>query len=172
MEYWHSFRVKAPLEEVSAFHRRSASMGAITPPPIIVQVHHAPDDLVDGDEMSFTLWMGPLPVRWLARIEEVGETGFLDRQVKGPFSRWDHRHIFVPIGSEETIVIDGLNVELHRTNLFWKVVGLAMWLGLPALFAFRGWRTRTILGRQKSNGAQQATRQSEQHSAQNQRDRV
>ena len=27
----------------------------------------------------------------------------------------------------------------------WGLVGLAMWLGLPLLFAFRGWKTRRLL---------------------------
>jgi hypothetical protein len=32
-------------------------MAAITPPPIIVKVHHAPPVLADGDEMDFTMWL-------------------------------------------------------------------------------------------------------------------
>jgi hypothetical protein len=29
--------------------------------------------------------------------------------------------------------------------LSWGVIGLAMWLGLPFLFAFRAWKTRRLL---------------------------
>ena len=66
MNYQHRFKVKAPHDEVVRFHSLSSSMGAITPPPVIAQMHHAPDVLQEGDEMDFTLWLGPLPVHWLA----------------------------------------------------------------------------------------------------------
>ena len=41
MNYYHRFRVRASLARVAEFHSHAASMPAITPPPIIVQVHHA-----------------------------------------------------------------------------------------------------------------------------------
>jgi ligand-binding SRPBCC domain-containing protein len=69
MMYRHSFHVQAPLTAVADFHTQSTSMGAITPLPIVVQVHHAPARLESGDKMDFTLWLGPLPVRWLAQVE-------------------------------------------------------------------------------------------------------
>ncbi|MEZ4584038.1 MAG: hypothetical protein R3A10_20780 [Caldilineaceae bacterium] len=62
-------------------------MGAITPPPVIVRVHRAPELLGEGDEMDFTMWLGPLPIRWLARIEQVTPVTFVDRQLRGPFAR-------------------------------------------------------------------------------------
>ena len=39
MNYHHEFPVNAPLDKVRQFHSHSASMGAITPPPVIVQIH-------------------------------------------------------------------------------------------------------------------------------------
>ena len=92
MIYYHRFRVRASLARVAEFHSHAASMPAITPPPIIVQVHHAPPILANGDEMDFTMWLGPLPVHWLARIEAVSPAGFSDRQLRGPFAEWVHRH--------------------------------------------------------------------------------
>ncbi len=144
MKFQHRFRVAAPLEAVADFHSRSASMAAITPPPIIVRVHRAPAVLQEGDEMEFTLWLGPLPLRWLARIEDVSATGFVDRQVRGPMQRWEHRHSYRPIDEATTEVVDEVEVELRR-HLLWGPIGLGMWLGLPILFAFRGWKTRRLL---------------------------
>lgn len=118
MRYVHSFRVSAPLQAVSDFHSRSAGMAALTPPPILVQIHQAPEVLAGGDEMEFTLWLGPLPLRWVARIEDVSSTGFLDRQVRGPMSRWEHVHAFVAIDEVTTEIIDTVEVEL-RPHLLW-----------------------------------------------------
>lgn len=88
MKYRHSFRVHAPLSAVASFHAQSASLSAITPPPIIMQIHQAQLVLKEGDVMDFTLWLGPLPMRWVARIEDVNPTRFADRQLRGPFRQW------------------------------------------------------------------------------------
>jgi ligand-binding SRPBCC domain-containing protein len=145
MIYTHRFTVRAPLAAVSTFHRQSASMGAITPPPIVVRVHEAPPILSAGDRMDFTMWLGPLPVRWVAQIEETEESGFIDRQIRGPFAEWVHRHTFIPVDEGVTEIRDEVKVQLHAESRFWQIVGFSMWLGLPILFAYRGWRTRRLL---------------------------
>lgn len=144
MRYNHSFVVDAPLTVVADFHRQSASMGAITPPPVIVKVHSAPTVLQEGDTMDFTMWLGPLPIRWFARISDTSPTGFVDSQIRGPFTKWEHRHSFVALDSGRTEVRDEINAELGN-NPFWKLVGMGMWLNMPVLFAFRGWQTRRLL---------------------------
>jgi ligand-binding SRPBCC domain-containing protein len=98
----------------------------------------------EGDELRFTLWLGPLPLRWAARIESISPTGFIDRQVQGPFRLWVHRHTFLPLDDSTTEVRDEVTVELKR-HLLWGLVGLSMWLSLPLLFAYRGWKTRRTL---------------------------
>lgn len=144
MKYTHRFRVEADLATVREFHRRSASMGAITPPPVIAVIHQAPELLNEGDEMSFTLWLGPLPLRWHARIENVSATSFQDRQLSGPFAKWVHRHSFVPLADGATEVVDEIEAELDR-GLVKRLIGMGMWLNLPILFAYRGWKTRRLL---------------------------
>ena len=153
MNYRHRFEVKAPLAAVAEFHRSSASMGAITPPPVIVRVHRAPERLAEGDEMDFTLWLGPLPLRWVARIEEVSETGFSDRQLRGPFARWVHRHTFVALDESATAVLDHVEVETSN-HWLWRLVGSLMWLNMPVLFAFRTWKTKRALERNAARRTQ------------------
>lgn len=151
--YRHTFTVAAPLARVAAFHQDAGSMAAITPPPILVQMRRTPPQLENGAEMEFTLWLGPLPVPWLARIENViapgagSEAGFVDRQLRGPFARWTHRHTFVPVDAGTTLVLDEVAAEIRR-HPWWGPIGLGIWLGLPGLFAFRAWKTRRLLHRQ------------------------
>ncbi len=147
--YRHEFTVNAPLSAVRGFHRQSASMGAITPPPVIVRIHDSPALLDEGDEMRFTMWMGPLPIHWHARIENVSPTGFVDRQIDGPFERWDHTHTFAEIDDRTTQVIDEIKIE-YRNGLWWRMLGTGMRLNLPVLFAFRAWKTKRLLQKQAS----------------------
>lgn len=144
MHYHHRFVVGAPLADVVAFHCRPVNMRRLTPPPILVQFQQRPDEIYEGAEMRFTLWMGPLPVRWRARFDNVTATGFRDCQLEGPFARWEHVHTFVPIDDQRTEVIDTLTVELTPYP-FWRTVGRGMVLSFPLFFAWRQWQTRRAL---------------------------
>ncbi len=157
MRYYHRFIVNAPLAAVSDFHSRNASMRAITPPPIIVQLHDAPETVSEGSTMDFTLWMGPLPVRWRARMTNVGQGGFVDTMERGPFKLWVHEHAYVAIDDNRTEVIDSLHIE-PSANPFWGLVGRSMMLGMPILFAYRGWRTRALLEGARAGNAAMAAR--------------
>ncbi len=151
MNYQHRFRVQAPLHAVAEFHSHPDAMAAITPPPIFVQVRQAPPRVADGQAMDFTMWLGPLPLRWQARFEDVTAAGFVDRMVQGPLAAWSHRHSFVPIDDAQTDVVDELAVEVRRHPV-WGPIGLGMSLNLPVLFAYRQWQTRRLLDRQSQTG--------------------
>ena len=68
VKFQHRFSVRAPLARGAEFHARSASMAAITPPPMVVRMHRAPEHMGSGDEMDFTLWAGPLPQQAQAEL--------------------------------------------------------------------------------------------------------
>lgn len=156
MRYHRSFVVEAPLERVEEFHRSPASFRALAPPGVPLVLERAPELLVPGEELAFKLWLGPVPVRWVAALEALpegsvadegaGETvaGFVDRQIEGPFSAWVHRHLFRALGPERTEIDDSIEARMARHPLRGPV-GLAMWAGLPVLFRYRAWRTRREL---------------------------
>lgn len=144
MKYLHHFQVRAPLARVRDFHSQAASMPAITPPPLSVRLHHAPDELREGDEMDFSLGVGPVSIRWLARIEGVSPNGFTDRQVHGPFAEWAHRHSFNSVDSQTTEVVDEITLRPKHQPWNW-LLGMGIWAGLPLLFAYRASKTRSIL---------------------------
>lgn len=147
MKFMHRFTVRAPLQRVAEFHQSADSMAAITPPPIFVQMHESPAQLFDGAEMEFTLWMLFVPIRWRARMEQVSQTGFWDRQLSGPYGSWVHRHTFVALDAEQTEVLDEIHATLPE-GVLPKLRALGMWLGMPILFTYRAWRTRRILEHQ------------------------
>ncbi len=162
MKYRHQFEVNAPLNKVAQFHRRSQSMADITPPPVKVQIHHAPAELADGDEMDFTLRLGPLPIRWAAQIKNVNPTGFTDRQLRGPFRHWAHRHTFEPVDDNTTTVVDEIEFSL-KPHPCWGLVGLGMAISLPFLFFYRGWKTRQLLAHTLLNDTPKINHDGENH---------
>jgi ligand-binding SRPBCC domain-containing protein len=103
--------------------------------------------------MDFTLWIGPLPIRWVAIIENCSSNGFTDRQLRGPFTHWSHNHRFVPVDENYTEVIDEITFSIKKHPL-WGIAGLGMSTSLPLLFAFRAWKTHRLLERPRRETTQ------------------
>jgi ligand-binding SRPBCC domain-containing protein len=140
----HHFVVAAPLSAVAAFHQDSRALRLLTPPPILVQFQRI-EPLAEGSIAEFTLWAGPLPIRWQARHDQVDpQRGFRDIQVRGPFASWTHEHRFEVVDASHTAVIDRVTAQPSR-HPGWGLISRMMWLNLPLLFAYRGWRTRKAL---------------------------
>jgi ligand-binding SRPBCC domain-containing protein len=138
------FAVKAPIEAVAAFHRDTRALKKLSPPPMVVQLHRV-DPMAEGSVSEFTMWLGPIPIRWRAIHSQVGPTGFTDTQDQGPLAFWQHTHHFQSMEDGKTRVQDrveychhpGIKGLLSRL-LFSKV-------GLTALFTYRKWATRRAL---------------------------
>jgi ligand-binding SRPBCC domain-containing protein len=145
MNYSRSFTVEASLAEVAKFHSDTRALKVLTPPPIWMQPRQI-EPLSEGSRSEFVLWLGPVPVRWVARHSQVGANGFVDEQEEGPFKRWVHRHEFMALTDRQTIVMDEISAELSDQPFKW-LIGAAMWLGLPVLFAYRAWRTHREVAR-------------------------
>jgi ligand-binding SRPBCC domain-containing protein len=96
-----TFTVNAPLADVREFHRDTSALKRLTPPPTIVQLHDV-EPLGEGSVSRFTLWVGPLPLRWTAVHRDVSERGFTDVQREGPAGKWEHTHTFRPLSAEQT----------------------------------------------------------------------
>jgi ligand-binding SRPBCC domain-containing protein len=114
---------------------------------------HRVEPLAENSVADFTLWLGPLPVRWVAVHTNVDPlTGFTDRQESGPFASWVHQHSFEPRDEAETEVIDEIQAEFGRG--FLGMLSRLMWINLPFMFFYRGWVTRRSIEKAMAlNGA-------------------
>ena len=135
------FTVNAPVEAVSAFHFQTGILTALTPPMMIMQVHRF-DPLANGSIGEFTIWMGPIPVRWVAEHSEVSLTGFIDTLTHGPMKRWRHTHRFNRLSTDVTEVHEHIEFE-HHSGLrgLWSRI-LFPRIALVTLFTYRRWATR------------------------------
>jgi ligand-binding SRPBCC domain-containing protein len=142
--YTHRFRVNAPLSKVADFHKDSRALKDLTPPPLIVSFNKV-EPLAEGSVVDFTMWLGPLPIRWLATHSDVDPNrGFTDTQTEGPFVYWVHQHSFVNIDETTTDVIDSIQAK-YSNHPIWGLISRFMWLTLPILFAYRSRQTRKAL---------------------------
>ena len=150
-EFKHSFTVEAPVAVVAAFHHDTRALQELTPLPIIAHIHAA-EPLAEGSRASFTLWFGPLPVRWQAVHSDVGPQGFTDTQVRGPLKSWRHTHRFTPLGPQRTLVEDHVVYEHHRGARGLLSRLLFARPGLLYLFTARQWLTRRGVARLQAAG--------------------
>ncbi len=156
MVFQHSFLVAAPVEAVVAFHSDPSALKRLTPLPIVAQMHDY-EPLGEGSNARFTLWFGPVPVRWHAVHSDVAPTGFTDSQVSGPLRTWRHTHRFVAVGPGQTRVDDHIVYEHHKG---WRgLLSRALFSrpGLLYLFTARKILTRRgvahLLAARRGNGA-------------------
>ena len=136
----YTFTVPAPVEAVRDFHSSTDILKKLTPPPMIMQIHDF-GELEDGMEAVFTMWLGPVPLKWVARHEEVSEHGFTDAQVEGPLKSWRHTHRFDAEGDSTTRVREHIEYE-HAPGLAGIMTRLMFHpMALRGLFGYRQWVT-------------------------------
>ena len=141
----YEFTVNASLEDVSAFHQDTSALKKLNPPPIIVQLHQV-DPMAEASVSEFTLWMGPIPIRWRAIHSNVGVNGFTDTQDKGPMEYWKHTHSFECIKEQKTRIRETIEYR-HPKGLGSMFTRLLFGkYGLTLLFAYRKWATIHNLG--------------------------
>ncbi|MAU00935.1 MAG: cyclase [Anaerolineaceae bacterium] len=154
------FTVDAPVTAVSHFHHDTRILKKLSPPPIFVQIHRF-EPLGEGSEAEFTLWFGPLPLRWLAIHSDVSVNGFTDTQARGPLKHWQHTHRFTAVSPQTTQVHEQIEYS-HKPGL----PGLLSRLlfnkaGLYGLFTARQWLTRWHVRQQQREKSTLLTRNQE-----------
>ena len=92
--------VPQPADEAFAFFADAYNLEAITPPWLRFRIlTPRPIAMREGALIDYRLSLHRVPCRWHTRID-VWEPGrrFVDRQISGPFSVWDHTHTFESVG--------------------------------------------------------------------------
>ena len=91
-------KVNAKIDEVWDFFSTPLNLPRITPPDMgfIVHTEDIPSDISEGMLIEYTVRPGfNIPTKWITRIGTVKEKAyFIDEQLKGPYKKWEHSHVF------------------------------------------------------------------------------
>lgn len=105
--------IDRPLGDVFHFFAEAHNLERITPPWLSFQVLTPdPIEMGVGVLIDYRLRVHGLPLRWTSRIEdwEPGHS-FVDRQMRGPYGLWHHRHTFSEQGGG-TVVRDEVDYAM------------------------------------------------------------
>jgi ligand-binding SRPBCC domain-containing protein len=136
-----------PVDEVFAFFARAHNLEAITPPWLHFEVL-TPEPVRMGPRalIEYRLRLHGLPLRWLTRIEEwEPNRSFVDRQLRGPYRLWHHRHEFTAVDSG-TLVRDRVHYRLPLGPLGELAHRLLVRGDLERIFDFRHDAVSRMLG--------------------------
>lgn len=108
--------INKPIEEVFNFFKSAENLNRITPPELNFTIlTPIPFDIQKGTKIDYALTILGFKVKWQTLITEFDAPFFfIDDQIKGPYSKWTHHHIFSKI--------DDLTTQMED-KVFFKVPG-------------------------------------------------
>jgi ligand-binding SRPBCC domain-containing protein len=142
LQFKYSSVINAPVNTVWKFHERPDVLQILTPPWQPVQVIRREGGLGVGAITEFRLFLGPLPLTWLARHTGYEEYKFfIDEQISGPFDSWKHHHIFEAEGNN-TRLTDEISFAMPGGETIEFVSGWLIKVQLEAMFRYRHHMTK------------------------------
>jgi ligand-binding SRPBCC domain-containing protein len=86
-----------PRPQVFAFFADPGNLARVSPPALRLRLLTPCTTLHAGAVLDFrAAWLGLLPLRWRTYVREYDPPyRFVDVQVRGPWARWEHRHLFL-----------------------------------------------------------------------------
>jgi ligand-binding SRPBCC domain-containing protein len=146
MQFVKESRIAASPSRVFAFHESPGALQRLTPPWEQVQVESGGTSIKVGSRVVLLTMLGPIPLRWVAEHTEYDPPHrFADRQVSGPFARWNHRHEFLDDGQGGTILRDSVDYEPPLGAVGRILGGGFLKAKLAKMFDYRHEVTRTIV---------------------------
>jgi ligand-binding SRPBCC domain-containing protein len=100
--------VAVPVERAFGFYGDTLNLEPMTPPWLHFQVtNDGPVTMEPGTLLHYRLRLHRVPIRWTTRIESwEPPRRFVDTQLRGPYSLWEHTHDFEPDGAGGTVIHD------------------------------------------------------------------
>jgi hypothetical protein len=148
-----SQRVEVPVKQAFDFYVDALNLEPMTPPWLHFEVTTPGElKLQRGTLLDYKLKLHGVPVRWQTRIE-IWEppVRFVDIQAKGPYSHWEHTHLFEEDG-EGTIIHDRVRYAIPLGPLGALAHRLFVRRDLGRIFDYRAEASERLLNPSARSG--------------------
>ncbi len=112
--YIKKSKINASVETLFSWHAANGAIARLTPPwAPLKMISRKGEGIQKGVNVAFRLSIFKIPMIWEAQHIEYQENKlFKDRQIRGPFSKWEHTHRFTADGKENSTMEDILEFKL------------------------------------------------------------
>ena len=133
-----------PIEHVFSFFAEAANLEGLTPPWLRFKIFTPlPIEMAVGTRIDYRLRYRGVPLRWRTEILAWEPPHwFVDSQIKGPYRRWVHEHMFLERDGG-TLVVEQVEYALPGGAL---TNALLIGRDLDRIFAYREQRLLDIFG--------------------------
>lgn len=147
-------RIDLPIDEAFAFYGDARNLEPLTPPWLYFQVlTPKPIAMEAGTLLDYRLRLHHVPIRWQTKIKTwEPPRRFVDVQLKGPYSLWEHTHTFEEDGPGATIITDRVRYSIPFGPLGQIAERLFVRRDLKKIFDYRGDAVARELNRARSGG--------------------
>jgi len=135
-------QLPSPIDEVFSFFSNAHNLSEITPPFVKFSVlNTAPIQMHEGALIDYRLKIHGIPIRWRTEIVTwEPKHRFVDIQLRGPYRRWHHEHLFEP-NEHGTLCIDRVTYGVPGG---WLIQKLFVGKDVERIFKFRHHRLLEI----------------------------
>ncbi len=132
--------------QVFAWHEKVGAFERLNPPWQPVEVLSHIGGIKDGAQVTLKVPLGPLGITWKLRHQGYKSGNeFSDTQISGPFSFWEHRHLFSEDSPTSSTLEDSIRYKLPGAFLGKAVDSIYFKDQLDRLFRYRHTITRNDL---------------------------
>lgn len=130
--------IPRPVKEVWPFFADAHNLEKITPPWLNFKVlSQSTQKIQEGTTFEYKLRVKGFPVKWKSKIINwIDEKQFMDIQLEGPYSRWEHLHTFEPTEGG-TLMKDTVDYELPFGALGRIAAGWMVDKDVKTIFEYR-----------------------------------
>ena len=127
--------ISKPKEEVFEFFSNAENLEFLTPDFLNFNIlTKLPIKMNAGTEIEYKLKLYGIPIKWKSLITSWHPfESFVDEQIKGPYAKWVHTHIFESIGTT-CLIKDRVNYKVLGDSLTNK---LFVSSNLKTIFQYR-----------------------------------
>jgi ligand-binding SRPBCC domain-containing protein len=142
-------RIELPAQQAFEFFGEARNLEAITPHWLGFRVvTPGTIEMRRGTLIDYRLKLHGIPVRWRTRIEEWDPPHrFVDAQLRGPYSLWEHTHEFEPDGDDAVLITDRVRYALPLGPLGRLARAAFVKRDLELIFDYRADAVRQLITR-------------------------